>query len=68
MALAGVYDHEDKHKMVSALITNSWRMKVKKLLEGSRKPFIQEIQRILKEVNYIHCLGLYRHLLRLMNM
>lgn len=49
MVLAGVYDSEDSQKIKSALTRNSWRIKAKKLLEGSRKPHIQEIQCILKE-------------------
>lgn len=68
MVLAGVYDSEDSQKIKSALTRNSWRIKAKKLLEGSRKPHIQEIQCILKEVNCVNCFYPNRYKLRLMIM
>lgn len=45
---SAIYD-EDSCRLELALFTNSWKVKVKKLFGDSRKPFIQEIHRMLKE-------------------
>ncbi|KAK0586724.1 hypothetical protein LWI29_011387 [Acer saccharum] len=47
--VAGVYDHQSKKALDLALARHSWRVKVNKLLEGSTKPTIQQIQHYLKE-------------------
>ena len=50
VAVAGVYDLQDGCKLESALFKNSWKIRVKKLLKGSKKPSILHIQRLSKEV------------------
>ncbi|KAJ0048148.1 hypothetical protein Pint_15199 [Pistacia integerrima] len=47
--VAGVYDHQSNRMLDLALARNSWRVKVNKLLEGSTKPTIRQIQQYLKE-------------------
>lgn len=49
LAVAGVYDVEDGSKLESAVSKYSWKIRVKKLLKGSKKPSIQHILRLLKE-------------------
>ncbi|XP_072993424.1 lysine-specific demethylase JMJ17 [Typha latifolia] len=49
MAIAGVYDKQDSCNLESALTRNSWKIRIKKLLKGSRKPNIQQIQHLEKE-------------------
>lgn len=49
ISVAGVYDQEGGCNLESALSRNSWKIKVKKLLRGSEKPVIQQIQRLVKE-------------------
>ncbi|XP_042483738.1 uncharacterized protein LOC122064092 isoform X4 [Macadamia integrifolia] len=48
-SVSGVYDHHSSCNLESALARNSWKIRVKRLLEGSQKPVIQQIQRLLKE-------------------
>ncbi|KAF8412259.1 hypothetical protein HHK36_000220 [Tetracentron sinense] len=48
--VAGVYDHQGCRNLELALARNSWKIRVNKLLEGSQKPLIQQIQRLLKEL------------------
>lgn len=48
--VAGVYDNQSNRMLDLALARNSWRVKVNKLLEGSTKPTIGQIQKYLKEV------------------
>ncbi|KAI3713400.1 hypothetical protein L1987_71977 [Smallanthus sonchifolius] len=47
--VAGVYDRESNCKFDLALARNSWRVRVSKLLKGSQKPSIHQVQRLLKE-------------------
>lgn len=47
--VAGVYDREINSKFELALARNSWKVRARRLLEGSQKPAIQQIQRHLKE-------------------
>ncbi|PON84593.1 Autoimmune regulator [Trema orientale] len=47
--VAGVCDLEVDRKLKLALSRNSWKLKVNRLLEGSQKPTIQQIQQHLKE-------------------
>ncbi|KAH7550304.1 hypothetical protein JRO89_XS13G0168000 [Xanthoceras sorbifolium] len=47
--VARVYDHQSNRALDLALARHSWRVKVNKLLEGSTKPIIQQIQLYLKE-------------------
>lgn len=47
---SGVHDYHGNCKLELALARNSWRVRACKLLEGSEKPTIQQIQRHLKEV------------------
>ncbi|URE27973.1 JmjC domain, hydroxylase [Musa troglodytarum] len=49
IAVAGIYDHEDCSNLELALSKNSWKVRVKKLLRGSKKPVLQQIQRLIKE-------------------
>ncbi|KAF6162211.1 hypothetical protein GIB67_008340 [Kingdonia uniflora] len=49
VALAGVYDQNSSSLLENALAKYSWKIRVKKVLEGSQKPLMQQIQRILKE-------------------
>ncbi|XP_064982411.1 lysine-specific demethylase JMJ17-like isoform X1 [Musa acuminata AAA Group] len=49
IAVAGIYDHEDCCNLELALSKNSWKVRVKKLLRGSKKPVLQQIQRLIKE-------------------
>lgn len=48
--VAGVYDRESNCKFELALARNSWRVRASKLLKGSQKPSIHQIQRLMKEV------------------
>ncbi|KAJ0966679.1 hypothetical protein J5N97_023596 [Dioscorea zingiberensis] len=48
MSVAGVYDHLEGCNLKLALCRNSWKIRVNKLLRGS-KPVMQQIQRLLKE-------------------
>lgn len=47
--VAGVYDSESNCKFELALARNSWRVRASKLLNGSQKPSIHQMQRLLKE-------------------
>nr|XP_043640227.1 lysine-specific demethylase 5D isoform X2 [Erigeron canadensis] len=47
--VAGVYERETNCKFELALARNSWRVRAYKLLDGSQKPSMQQIQRLLKE-------------------
>ncbi|KAL4603864.1 hypothetical protein ACB092_10G153600 [Castanea dentata] len=47
--VAGLYDHQANHNLELALARYSWRFKVNRLLGGSQKPTIQQIQQHLKE-------------------
>ncbi|KAL5994352.1 hypothetical protein ACLOJK_024401 [Asimina triloba] len=49
VAVADVYDDESSNNLEFALARNSWKIRVKKTIDGSKKPFIQQIQRLLKE-------------------
>ncbi|XP_010934762.1 lysine-specific demethylase JMJ17 [Elaeis guineensis] len=49
ISVAGVFDQEGSCNLESALSRNSWKIRVKKLLRGSEKPVIQQIQRLVKE-------------------
>ncbi|XP_043709984.1 lysine-specific demethylase 5A isoform X3 [Telopea speciosissima] len=49
VSVAGVYDHHSSCNLELALARNSWKARVMTLLEGSQKPVIQQIQRLLKE-------------------
>ncbi|KAI3806172.1 hypothetical protein L1987_22067 [Smallanthus sonchifolius] len=49
--VAGVYDRENNCKFDLALAGNSWRVRASKLLKGSQKPSIHQVQRLLKEVS-----------------
>ncbi|KAL5814464.1 hypothetical protein ACOSQ4_025105 [Xanthoceras sorbifolium] len=44
-----VYDYQSNRALDLGLARHSWRVKVNKLLEGSTKPIIQQIQHYLKE-------------------
>lgn len=48
--IAGVYDHKADSDLALALARNSWRIRVSRLIDGSHKPTIQQIQKCLKEV------------------
>ena len=48
--IQGVHDHEGDSNLMLALSRYSWRVRVDRLLEGSQKPTIQQIQQQLKEV------------------
>lgn len=50
MAVAGVYDHQDKSDLELASARNLWRVRANRLLEGIQKPTMQQIQRHIKEV------------------
>ncbi|XP_076925820.1 lysine-specific demethylase JMJ17-like [Bidens hawaiensis] len=52
--MAGVYDRESNCKFELALATNSWRVRAYKLLNGSQRPSIYQVQRILKEGHTIN--------------
>ncbi|XP_044485625.1 lysine-specific demethylase 5A isoform X2 [Mangifera indica] len=47
--VAGLYDDQSNRVLDLALARNSWRVKVNKLLEGSTKPTIRQIQQYLEE-------------------
>lgn len=47
--VAGVCDSLASHKFDLALARNSWRIRASKLIEGSQKPVLQQLQRHLKE-------------------
>lgn len=47
--VAGVCDSLAIHKFDQALARNSWRIRASKLVEGSPKPVMQQVQRHLKE-------------------
>lgn len=47
--VTGVCDHEVDSNLKMALARNSWKLQVRELLEGSRKPTMQQIQQRLKE-------------------
>ncbi|KAK9094803.1 hypothetical protein Scep_026272 [Stephania cephalantha] len=49
LAITGVHDNEAFSILELALTRHSWKVRTKKLLEGSQKPLIQQIQRMLKE-------------------
>ncbi|KAK9144894.1 hypothetical protein Sjap_004797 [Stephania japonica] len=49
LAITGVHDNEAFSILELALTRHSWKVRTKKLLEGSQKPLIQQIQRVLKE-------------------
>ncbi|KAK1265891.1 putative lysine-specific demethylase JMJ14 [Acorus gramineus] len=49
VAVAGVYDSQACTNLQLALTRHAWKIRAKKLLNDSRKPFIQKVQRILKE-------------------
>ncbi|KAJ4954062.1 hypothetical protein NE237_030894 [Protea cynaroides] len=48
-SVAVVYDRHTSSNLELALARNSWKIKVERLLEGSQKPVIRQIQRLLKE-------------------
>jgi histone demethylase JARID1 len=48
--VAGVCDNQDKCDLELASARNSWRVRVKRLLEDAQKPTMQHIQRHMKEV------------------
>lgn len=50
--VAGLYDDQSNRVLDLALARNSWRVKVNKLLEGSTKPTIRQIQQYLEEVSH----------------
>ncbi|KAJ6934856.1 hypothetical protein NC651_009754 [Populus alba x Populus x berolinensis] len=47
--VAGVCDNQDKCDLELASARNSWRVRVKRLLEDAQKPTMQHIQRHMKE-------------------
>ncbi|XP_071692833.1 lysine-specific demethylase JMJ17 [Rutidosis leptorrhynchoides] len=47
--VAEIYDRETNCKFEVALARNSWRVRASKLLNGSQKPSMQQIMRLLKE-------------------
>lgn len=47
--VSGIYDRESNCKFELALARYSWRVRASKLLKGSQKPSIHQIQRLLKE-------------------
>ncbi|KAM7261600.1 hypothetical protein ACFE04_020677 [Oxalis oulophora] len=47
--VTGVYGHQGNCNLELALARNLWRDKVNRLLEGSEKPTIQQVQQHLKE-------------------
>ncbi|XP_039134068.1 uncharacterized protein LOC120271455 isoform X1 [Dioscorea cayenensis subsp. rotundata] len=49
MSVAGVYDHQMGCNLKLALCRNSWKIRVNKQLRASKKPVLQQIQRLLKE-------------------
>ncbi|WOL18229.1 lysine-specific demethylase 5B [Canna indica] len=49
IAVAGIYDHQGFCIFESALSRYSWKVRVRKLLNGSKKPVLQQIQRLIKE-------------------
>ena len=48
--MAGVCDNQDKCDLELASARNSWRVRVKRLLEDAQKPTMQHVQRHMKEV------------------
>ncbi|GMH09395.1 hypothetical protein Nepgr_011236 [Nepenthes gracilis] len=52
--VAGVHDQLANHKFDLALARNSWRVRAHKLLEGTHKPLMLQIQRHLKEASAIN--------------
>lgn len=53
--LGGFYDDEGYCNLTLAISRYSWKVKVHRLLEGSQKPTIQQIQQHLKEVYAAAC-------------
>ncbi|KAM2673879.1 hypothetical protein EV2_015129 [Malus domestica] len=47
--MQGVHDHEGDINLMLALSRYSWKVRVNRLLEGSQKPTIQQVQQQLKE-------------------
>lgn len=52
--VAGVCDSLAIHKFDQALARNSWRIRASRLIEGSQKPGMQQLQRHLKEGSAIN--------------
>ncbi|KAJ0811132.1 putative transcription factor & chromatin remodeling JmjC-ARID family [Helianthus annuus] len=52
--VTGVYDRESNCRFEVALARHSWRVRASKLLKGSQKPSIYQVQRILKEGHTIN--------------
>ncbi|KAL8200906.1 hypothetical protein R6Q57_012245 [Mikania cordata] len=52
--VAGVYDRQSNDRFEVALARNSWRVRASKLLKGSQKPTIYQVQRLLKEGRIIN--------------
>ena len=48
--VAGVCDNQVDRKLELALASNSWKLKVNRLLESLNRPTMQQIQQHLKEV------------------
>lgn len=48
--MEGLYDNEGYCNLTVAVSRYSWKVRVNRLLEGSQKPTIQQIQQRLKEV------------------
>lgn len=48
--VGGVYDHQDSCDLQLLLARYWWRVRVKRLLEGSQKPTMKQIQLHIKEV------------------
>lgn len=53
--LEGLYDDEGYCNLTLALSRYSWKVRVERLLEGSKKPTIYQIQQHLKEVYAVAC-------------
>lgn len=51
--VTGVYDHQSNRALELALARHSWRLKVDKLLVGSSKPSLLQIQHCLTEVGFL---------------
>ncbi|XP_010255404.1 PREDICTED: lysine-specific demethylase 5B isoform X2 [Nelumbo nucifera] len=49
VSMAGIYDKHGSCNLELAIERNKWKIRVKKLLENSQKPLIQQIHRLWKE-------------------